>query len=111
MSFKHTIIIMTSNLGSAEIYKATAGKQQKQQQKNKGAAEGEGGIAADPQIRELVMDQVSSWWCVCVHRLCISMCVTVFTLPMPPRPAPPSLSRSGATSLQSPFPYRAFSRL
>ncbi|KXZ48462.1 hypothetical protein GPECTOR_27g632 [Gonium pectorale] len=47
VSFKHTIIIMTSNLGSGEIYRATAGRSQQ------GAS-----VAADPQIRELVMEQV-----------------------------------------------------
>ncbi|KAG2487646.1 hypothetical protein HYH03_013784 [Edaphochlamys debaryana] len=47
VSFKHTIIIMTSNLGSAEIYRATAGK---------GAAAAAAPV--DTRIRELVMDQV-----------------------------------------------------
>ncbi|KAG2432113.1 hypothetical protein HXX76_009040 [Chlamydomonas incerta] len=48
VSFKHTIIIMTSNLGSAEIYKATAGR---------GRA-ATAPVAADSNIRDLVMDQV-----------------------------------------------------
>ncbi|GLC51737.1 hypothetical protein PLESTB_000542600 [Pleodorina starrii] len=52
VSFKHTIIIMTSNLGSSEIYKATAGKGRE------AAVAVEGGVAANPQIKELVMDQV-----------------------------------------------------
>ncbi|GLI70724.1 hypothetical protein VaNZ11_015748, partial [Volvox africanus] len=50
VSFKHTIIIMTSNLGSGEIYRATAGKSREAV----AAAAG----ASDPQIRDLVMDQV-----------------------------------------------------
>ncbi|EFJ41834.1 hypothetical protein VOLCADRAFT_40352, partial [Volvox carteri f. nagariensis] len=54
VSFKHTIIIMTSNLGSGEIYRATAGKSREAV----AAAAAGGGVAADPQIRDLVMDQV-----------------------------------------------------
>ncbi|GFR45071.1 hypothetical protein Agub_g6445, partial [Astrephomene gubernaculifera] len=59
VSFKHTIIIMTSNLGSGEIYRATANNA-KQQQKQAAAADGGSSslVASDPQIRELVMDQV-----------------------------------------------------
>lgn len=50
MSFKHTIIIMTSNLGSSEIYKATAGRARTQLAATP--------LAADSNIRDLVMDQV-----------------------------------------------------
>ncbi|GIL82455.1 hypothetical protein Vretifemale_11438, partial [Volvox reticuliferus] len=52
VSFKHTIIIMTSNLGSGEIYRATAGKTRE------AVAPAAGGVVSDPQIRDLVMDQV-----------------------------------------------------
>ncbi|PNW76423.1 hypothetical protein CHLRE_11g467575v5 [Chlamydomonas reinhardtii] len=50
VSFKHTIIIMTSNLGSSEIYKATAGRARTQLAATP--------LAADSNIRDLVMDQV-----------------------------------------------------
>ncbi|KAG2439046.1 hypothetical protein HYH02_006574 [Chlamydomonas schloesseri] len=53
VSFKHTIIIMTSNLGSGEIYKATAGRG-----RAAAAAAAQRPVAADAQIRDLVMDQV-----------------------------------------------------
>ena len=65
MSFKNAIIIMTSNLGSKEIYKATAGQ------------DNFGSLAQNETIKSLVMDQVcgggegGKGGEVCVHQVCL----------------------------------------
>jgi len=53
VSFKNAIIILTSNLGSAEIYRESASASA-----SKGAAAGAAGKTASRGMKDLVMDEV-----------------------------------------------------